>query len=163
MPPSQPPPAGPRPFGIDSLLASGFDHGTPCAQKSRLVNWAVRTSDITQQVEHARACGYDPGDAAAMQRTRPDGSVLRWQLTTGPYEARWNGLLPFLIDWGASPHPSSGLPPGLEWKSFRGESPRPAEAASMLAALGASLDIRHGPHHGLRALLRGPSGILELN
>ena len=41
-----------------------------------------------------------------MQRRTADGQLLQWRLTPAEF-ARSDGLVPFLIDWGASPHPTS--------------------------------------------------------
>lgn len=100
--PEQPEPARPRPFGIDDLTAD------------RLLTWAVRTDDMAGTLVRARERGYDPGDAGAMSRTRPDGVALHWQLTqphAGP--GGLDMLAPFVIDWQGSPHPSDDLPGGV--------------------------------------------------
>lgn len=38
-----------------------------------------------------------------MRHRRPDGTLLEWHLTDGDTQHP-SGLVPFLIDWGASPH-----------------------------------------------------------
>lgn len=97
--PEQPRPEQPRPFGVDDLT------------EDRLQTWAVRTDDMAATLARARAHGYDPGEAGAMSRTRPDGVELNWQLTASrPGEAGLDRIAPFVIDWLDSPHPSDGLP-----------------------------------------------------
>ncbi|MFD6156376.1 VOC family protein [Nocardia sp. NPDC060256] len=91
----QPAPALPRPFGVDGLA------------EPRLVTWAARVPDIDAAVTEARATGYDPGEASGMSRETPDGQVLRWRLTLAHDHT---GVVPFLIDWGATAHPSESLP-----------------------------------------------------
>ena len=73
--PARPPPATPRPFGLDAL-----DH-------PRLAGWAVRCDDIDTRVAHARAQGYDPGDPVELQRATTQGALLRWRLTPTPSPA----------------------------------------------------------------------------
>ncbi|MCF2435181.1 VOC family protein, partial [Streptomyces thinghirensis] len=53
------------------------------------------------------ARGHDPGAVRPMSRRRPDGTLLEWRPTDGVHPS---GLVPFLIDWGTTPHPSAGLP-----------------------------------------------------
>ncbi|MFF3499663.1 VOC family protein [Streptomyces sp. NPDC003247] len=142
--PKQPDPSGPRPFGVDGL-------GTP-----RTVTWAIAVPDLDGTVAAARARGYDPGDVRAMSRRRPDGTLLEWRLTEGgaPHPS---GLVPFLIDWGSTVHPTaSGLPvtPLLEVSAT---APDPDGIHPLLAALGTGLEIAEGPV-GLSFTLDTPRG-----
>jgi hypothetical protein len=142
--PEQPEPDYPRPFGIDDLT------------EPKLVTWAVQVSDVDQAVERAQAQGYDPGTAVAMSRQRDDGLLLEWRLT--PPVA---GLLPFLIDWGATPHPAESLDDSVELVSFTAFHPDPAIIHKGLKALGAELTVEHGDQE-LRAVLRTPAGEVVL-
>ncbi|CAM3866223.1 VOC family protein [Kibdelosporangium persicum] len=142
--PDQPEPDEPRPFGIDELT------------EPRLVAWAVRVRDIHDVVGRAKTKGYDPGPVLPMSRRRPDGVLLEWQLT--PMTA---GIMPFLIDWGGTPHPTESLPPGQELVSLTGFHPTPEEVHKGLEALGEHLVVNQGPF-GLLAVLRTPNGEVVL-
>ena len=99
--PEQPRPAGPLPFGLDRL------------RLPRLVGWASRTADIEGQRARALERGHDPGEVRSMSRRRPDGFLLEWRLTRdAPDPDRL--VVPFLIDWGASPHPAASAPGGAK-------------------------------------------------
>jgi catechol 2,3-dioxygenase-like lactoylglutathione lyase family enzyme len=134
--PDQPEPEAPRPFGIDDLT------------EPRLAAWAVRAADIEARVARSRARGYDPGPIEPLSRRTPDGELLRWRLTF-PYEP----VVPFLIDWGRTPHPARRLPV-VPLTAFAGVDPDPAGVRTRLAALGVELDVREGAP-GLVALLGG--------
>ncbi|MGW7817502.1 VOC family protein [Streptomyces puniciscabiei] len=130
--PEQPEPAGPRPFGVDRLTGP------------RTLTWAISPPDLDAAIRTARERGYDTGPVRPMSRRTPDGTVLRWRLTDGGH-AHPSGLVPFLIDWGQSRHPTaSGLPvtPLLEVSAT---APDPAELRGPLAALGTELLITAGP------------------
>ncbi|GAB7105214.1 VOC family protein [Streptomyces phaeofaciens JCM 4814] len=130
--PEQPTPTGPRPFGVDDLDAA------------RTITWAISPPDIDATVAAVRAHGYDPGDVREMSRRRPDGTLLEWRLTDGG-DPHPSGLVPFLIAWGATPHPSaSGLPvtPLLE---LTATAPDPEEIRPVLTALGTDLVLGTGP------------------
>jgi hypothetical protein len=142
--PDQPKPEQPRPFGIDDLAAP------------RLVAWATRVENISEVVDRARIRGYDPGPVTAMSRRRPDGVLLEWQLT--PPMA---GVLPFLIDWGTTPHPTESLPAGLELVSFRAFHRDPVLVQKGLSILGHELDLGLG-EPGLLAVVRTPNGEVVL-
>ncbi|MFF8972907.1 VOC family protein [Streptomyces sp. NPDC014995] len=142
--PRQPAPAGPRPFAVDGL------------DTARTITWAISPPDLDGAVAAARARGYDPGEVREMSRRRPDGTVLEWRLTDGG-DPHPSGLVPFLIDWGSTVHPSaSGLPvtPLLEVSAT---APDPDEIRPLLTALGTELTLLEGPV-GLSFTVDTPNG-----
>ncbi|WP_326687473.1 MULTISPECIES: VOC family protein [unclassified Streptomyces] len=145
--PEQPEPARPRPFGIDALTGPA------------LVTWAVRTGDLDARVARARELGYDPGDAEPMSRSTPEGELLRWRLA---FAEKGNGMLPFLIEWGETPHPASRKLLAVTLTSFTGTHPEPASLTPGLQALGVHLDVVPGSTPGLTATLTGPEGDLTI-
>jgi hypothetical protein len=143
--PEQPEPAQPRPFGVDRLT------------RPRLVTWAVRPADLDAAAERARRLGHEPGPVRAMSRRTPFGALLQWRLTEPG-----DGLVPFLIDWQGSPHPSRSGLPTLTLIELFGRHPEPARVGSALAALGVRLRVEPGEPAELVARLRGPAGEVEL-
>ncbi|MFF8726101.1 VOC family protein [Streptomyces sp. NPDC015171] len=130
--PEQPAPTGPRPFGVDRLAAPA------------VLTWAISPPDLDAAVAGARAVGHDPGPVRPMSRRTPDGAVLRWRLTdTGPGEGA--GLVPFLIDWGDSPHPAASGLPVTPLLAVSASAPDPERVRGPLAALGTSLALATGP------------------
>lgn len=147
--PQQPDPDAPRGFALDQLEAP------------LLRTWAAKAPDIAQRVARSRAAGYDPGDPRAMSRERPDGVTLSWQLTVSGLPAGgW--LVPFLIDWGESPHPAGSAPEGVTVESLRAEHPQPETVRPLLDALEVELDVTTGPAPRLVARLSTPMGLVEL-
>jgi hypothetical protein len=146
--PDQPDPVGGRPFGIDGIIGA------------TLVTWAARVSPMAAARQAARDRGYDPGPAREMQRATPEGSLLSWSLTSPPLA--YDGLVPFLIDWGTTPHPSSRAPGGVVLESFVLEHDRPEPVRAALAALGLEITVVEAPVTALRAVLHGPGGTLTL-
>jgi Glyoxalase-like domain len=142
------PPLG-RHFGLDHL------------ERPRLVGWAMKAPDIQRQVLAARAAGYDPGPVQAMTRATPDGSVLSWTLTLS-LGADVPNLVPFLIDWGDSVHPSTTAPSGATLRDFHAESPYPEDVRARLDALGASLGVCFSSQPALVARIAGPAGEVTL-
>lgn len=148
--PRQPDPDGPRPFLIDSFT------------DPRLVTWAVSVPDMAEALATSIAAGYDPGPARAMSRATPEGGTLAWELTSPPYGDD-GGLVPFLLAWGNTVHPSITSVPGLSLVSLTAVHPHPDDIAATLRALGTSLDVSVGPKPRLEALLSGPSGEVVLH
>ncbi|QTE01739.1 VOC family protein [Streptomyces cyanogenus] len=130
--PEQPEPAGPRPFGVDRLAG-------PVVPA-----WAISPPDLDAAVAAARARGHDPGPVRPMSRRTPDGTLLRWRLTdAGPGQAP--DLLPFLIDWGDSPHPAASGLPVTPLLAVSASAPDPQAVRGPLSALGTSLTLTRGP------------------
>lgn len=130
----QPEPARPLFLGLGDLTAP------------RLVAWAARADDIDAQVARARRHGYDPGPVEPMSRKTPSGETVGWRLTRRP-----DTVVPFLIDWGPTPHPACSLPVAT-LTSFAGSHPDPARMRAALAALDVELPISQG-EPGLVAII----------
>jgi hypothetical protein len=147
--PDQPEPAAPRPFGIDGL------------REPRLVAWAVRVTDLDAVVAAARSHGYDPGAAQDMARLRGDGVRLAWRLT--PMPATVPAVVPFLIAWGDTEHPSLSAAHGARLASFTAFHPDPPAVRELLAAVGVTdIPVERAPAPALRAVIETPSGPVEL-
>ena len=97
-----------------------------------------------------------------MSRAQPDGIVSRWTLSTVE-DDRDGGVLPFLIDWGAAPHPTAALPAGLRLRSLHATHPEPARVRAVLDALGETLDVRPDTPPRLHATIEGPGGRVVLS
>ncbi|WP_416967799.1 VOC family protein [Streptomyces sp. 4F14] len=121
------------------------------------LTWAIAPPDIDLAVTAARARGYDPGDVRAMSRRRPDGALLEWRLTD-----RSAGLVPFLIDWGASPHPTASGLPVTPLLSLSATAPDPSAVRSSLAALDVELPVSEGPL-GMSFTLDTPNGTVTFD
>ena len=159
--PDGPEPGQPRPFDLDAL------------RSPRLVTWAVRSRAIEVDVEHAKEQGFDPGIVFGMTRKEPDGETLHWKLSLRR-EPFGDGLVPFVIDWGSTRHPSAAATKGAntdgqrpptsrcEMSAFCATHPDPIPIRAALAALGAVLEVRDGPSAGLQICLTGPAGTLQL-
>jgi Glyoxalase-like domain len=146
----RPEPVGPRPFGLDELT------------EARIVAWAVRVPDIDAAVAEAAARGYDPGPVFGLDRTTPDGVHLTWRLTFP--DPDFDGVVPFLIDWLDSPHPSAVAPGGVDWNGAPTIShPQPDRVQAALAALDVDALVTGGAHAGLAVTLLGPRRALLLH
>jgi glyoxalase-like protein len=130
--PEQSAPGEPRPFAVDGLTVA------------RTVTWAISPPDLDAAIAAARARGYDPGPAQSMSRRKPDGTLLRWRLTDGD-DAHPSGVVPFLIDWSATVHPTASGLPCTPLLALTASAPEPDEIRPLLAALGTDLDLTTGP------------------
>jgi hypothetical protein len=147
--PDQPKPLRPRKFGIDDLKGS------------RLVTWAAKGTNLTQVVAEARRRGVPVGDVIPGSRRTPTGVLLSWHITNQRATVA-DGLVPFFIDWGDTPHPAKGAAAGATLVSLRAEHPEPENVQRMLGVLGLELPVVKGAKPSLVATIAGTRGRVDL-
>jgi hypothetical protein len=147
--PDRPNPDMPTIFGLDRL------------EGPRLATWAAKEDELDARVAAAIRRGVELGEIFPVSRERPDGVVLSWRLTD-PEVVLGDGIVPFLIDWGASEHPAMGAPRGCTLVGLRAEHPDPALIRGMLESLGLALDVKRGSKSALIASIQTPIGEVEL-
>ncbi|HEY4900913.1 MAG TPA: VOC family protein [Terriglobales bacterium] len=127
----------------------------------QLVTWAVHTPNIEASAERLRKYGVAFHGPTAGSRARPDGRTLHWK--TLNFDDDGNGLLPFLIEWGAdSVHPSVDAPAGCKLESFAVVSADRASLAADFQKLGIDVEVETGTSSHLKAKIVGPKGTLSL-
>jgi Glyoxalase-like domain len=137
------------PFGIATLTAP------------RLVTWAVQPDDIAAAAKASAAAGADLGEVGPLSRRTPAGDLLEWRLAA-PDVRPFDGVTPFLIDWGATPHPAASGIPSARLLGLRAAHPDPGGVTAVVDALDVRLTVEQGPP-GLAALLDTPRGPVLLS
>ena len=144
----------PTKFGISELAGP------------KVQTYAVRVPDIDGAVASAHEVGWETGPVGDLSRRTPAGDLLEWRLTRSEAEPERYDL-PFLIDWGETPHPGETIGPSLELVSFARLEPTPESAESLrreLAAVGdGAVDVRVAGSTGSAGFaltLRSQSGAL---
>lgn len=147
--PAQPKPAGPRRFGIDGL------------KEPRLIGWVAKGTALEALVARARRRGVPLGEVMSGSRRRPDGVMLSWRFTD-PAVVVEHRLIPYVIDWGGSPHPAATAAKGARLVALRAEHPDAPRAEKMLRDIGLDLPVTHGPLPVLVATIESPKGRVEI-
>ena len=147
--PDQPRPAGRLRFGIDDLKAP------------RIVTWVAKGTDLEKVARTAAERGVGLGPVIPGSRRRPDGVVLAWRYTD-PNTVIADRIVPFLIDWGTSPHPSASATRGATLVGVRAEHPEPERVRQMLDVLGLDLRVQKGTAPAIIATIDSPRGRVEL-
>ena len=153
--PTQPPPAQPRPFGLDRPEVRAR-----ISQQPRLIHFVMRT----EHLEAARAVlGYDPGPVTPMTR-----GALRWRITVpASGQPAGEGLLPTLIQWDvdlATGHPAKTLEDrGV--RLARLSVTAPAELRPLLAGIDRDPRVRltEGAAGTLAAAFATPRGMVTID
>ena len=121
-----------------------------------LVTWAVRSDDLESLAAGPR--GHLVGPVRSMSRTRPGGDRITWRLTMPGKPLPRQGIIPFFIDWGDTPHPCAELPDqGVRLVRLSGRHPDPEAVRRELDELGVGLAVAAG-QAGLVAVLETPTG-----
>src|SRR5436190_7016516 len=147
--PDQPKPARGRRFGIDEITAP------------RLTTWVAKGKSLDRFAADAKARCVDLGAVIPGSRKRPDGVVLSWTYTD-PRVVLADRLIPYLIDWGSSPHPSVTAAKGVTLVSLRAEHPDAERVQKTLNQLGLKLKVTQGPKPSLIATFNSPKGQVVL-
>lgn len=127
----------------------------------QLVGWAVHTLNIEASAERLRKYGAAFQGPTPGSRARPDGRMLHWK--TLNFDDDRNGLLPFLIEWGAdTPHPSVDAPAGCKLESFAVAGPNPKGLSAEFQNLGIDVQVEHAEKPRLRAQIVGLGGEMVL-
>lgn len=147
--PAQPSPTSPRPFGLDDLKVS------------RLAGWAARSANLDTTRQLAMRGHVPLGDIQPGSRRRPDGVLLAWRVTPNGNTIA-DGIVPFFIDWGASPHPSTTAPQGATLVALRAEHPDDRRVQRMLQSLHLEVAVTHATQPALVAVIDGRHGRVQL-
>lgn len=143
-------PAIPPLFGIDQLSSP------------KLGAWAAKESHLESRLEKLRQANIPFGPPLAGQRQKPDGTMLNWELSD-PLTRVGDGVIPFLIDWGNTPHPASVMPQVCQLLELRIEHPDPDAIKEILGILELdTLPVAPGTEPALIATIQTPGGIVEL-
>ncbi|MDE0357054.1 MAG: VOC family protein [Gammaproteobacteria bacterium] len=128
------------------------------ARLPALVTWAVRSVDLDGLA--AGPGGHLLGPVRSMSRIRPGGDRIAWTLTMPRKPFPRQGIIPFFIDWGDTPHPCAELPDrGVRLVRLSGRHPDPELVRRELGRLGVELEVA-AERAGLVAVLQTPAGDL---
>ena len=126
-----------------------------------LSRWVIRDASIDSLVSEAKKNGYEMGEVSSGSRETPEGKQLSWRLSD-PYKVPLDGAIPFIIDWGQTPHPSTSIPLGGQLVGFHIEHPNPEEVYQWLKIIGVDVSVKKSPHIKLVAQIETPDGVVEL-
>lgn len=144
-----PDPSFDTPRGLGAGLAA---QGAP-----RIGGFAARARDIGATAAAVEAAGLSPASPAAGSRAAPDGSVIAWTaLFTSGHD--YGDQVPFFIDWGETPHPSTTSARGLELLSFEVVHPEPDRLSDLYGRIGVSVNVVGGGPPGFRLRMQTPRG-----
>ncbi|MEM7007489.1 MAG: VOC family protein, partial [Pseudomonadota bacterium] len=108
---------------------------------------AYRTSDLESLNATVLHLGGRSAGVQSMQRAGADGLAISWRLLFISHPD--HPILPFFIDWGSAPHPSTRLAPAVEVCDPTFLSKSPDALHNFLTKLGVSASVTQAPEHDL--------------
>jgi hypothetical protein len=122
-----------------------------------LLTFAISSTDLASLRAAALREGLAVDGPVAMHRNRPDGSRLDWSILYLS-DPRYGEAIPFVIDWGTTPHPSASTPAGCRLRSFAVLHPEPEPLSHLYTALGIPVVVKRSAYPGFVAELDTPKG-----
>lgn len=130
-------------------------------QKSKLSTWALRSDKIDELASFAVQNGLHLGELKSGSREKADGTFLSWKLTD-LRDQLFDGALPFLINWGETPHPATIAPRAGELIGFEIKHPKAEQVSNGLKILGANIQVNKAEKSKLIAKIKTKKGIVIL-
>ncbi|MBZ9676293.1 VOC family protein [Mesorhizobium sp. ES1-1] len=126
-----------------------------------LATFAVRTTDLDAYAAAAARAGIRTRGPIEMGRTRPDGVRLDWACLYIE-DTVFGEMIPFGIDWKASPHPAASTPTGATLREFTVHHPQADALARIYGEMGIEVAVRLAARPGFLAVLGTPRGEVVL-
>jgi hypothetical protein len=126
-----------------------------------IMTFAIRSDDLDTLSATARREGVSLQGPVAMSRDRLDGVRLDWTILYLE-DSRFGEAIPFVIDWGTSPHPSESVPTGCQLRSFAVLHPEADQLGRLYGALDIPVPVKRGAYPGFVAELMTPNGDVVL-
>ena len=127
-----------------------------------LVTWIMRTDAIEALAQKLRDAGIPIGEVFPGKRVTPEGRIIEWKLTN-PFALPFDGAIPFLINWGSSPHPADEAPIGGSLVGLRIKHPDPNTVLNALKVLDVELEVQQATKFKLVASVETKNGLVELS
>jgi len=123
--------------------------------------FATATEKLSTHSVALKNLGVVTAGPFAGSRLSSDGKELTWEiLEFGQHE--FGGCLPFMIDWGKTPHPSVTIQPAVSFHTFEVAHPRARRLQEIYRSLGLDVNIQEG-NSRLELTLDTPRGSIVLS
>ncbi|MGB3468446.1 MAG: VOC family protein [Cyclobacteriaceae bacterium] len=129
--------------------------------KDEITRWALKSDNINRDVKILGTLGETYLHTKEGQRMTATGDLLKWQLSMPSASPRID-VVPFLLDWGASQHPATGLDQLCKIISFDIYHTETAKINRVLQQLGSEPLLLPSEHTTMHLTLNCPKGLVTL-
>ncbi|MFT5383920.1 MAG: hypothetical protein ACI81W_001320 [Saprospiraceae bacterium] len=135
--------------------------GLDLIRQAKITRWAVKSNEIQEEIKVLKKINPLLAETKTGMRQRADGAILEWELSV-PQAAPEIELLPFLIDWKDSEHPTAALPQHCQLLSFHATHPNPEDIISQLKSINAEISVEQKKEIALIVKIKTPNGQVVL-
>lgn len=126
----------------------------------KITRWAVRSNDLNRDRAYLKTVDPRLGDLKGGKRKKPDGTELKWKATVTLPDPEVE-ILPFVIDWKGSDHPTNSLPQHCRLIKLEGMHPTPWMVETAVNSL--NVDMKIGvAEPSIKATIETPNGMITL-
>lgn len=152
---------------VNALVSMGTSYIELIARADRrgtrggieVIDYALQCADIEAVAAQGDALGLEVRWMDG-QRLNANGTLLRWR--SFMFEGHdFAGLVPFFIDWGATPHPSATSPGGVSSPHLTAFHPDAERLALLYRQFGIEVPVIAQPEPGLRLDVATPKGVVS--
>ena len=126
-----------------------------------LLHWVVSQSGLSNYSNGLSGLIGGDNEVIAISRQHPKLGLLNWEILMLPKHSH-GCLVPFLIDWGDSTHPTKVLENGCTLRSVRITTPELSDIMKIVSWLGVDADFAEGEVSKLEFLIETPKGEVTL-
>jgi len=135
--------------------------GVDLVEEFTFTRWAIKSTDLANDVAILKRVNPLMGEIFTGSRQKVDGSTLRWSMAL-PLATPAIEVLPFMVDWKDSVHPTESLEEGCELISLEFTHPKPFPIKTALRDLKVEIQVKQGTKASLKAIVDTPNGQVVL-
>ena len=124
----------------------------------KIITWAVRTTDLDSLGKMMRLTNIQDGG-----RVTENGAHLKWKTAEIVEYSDQTGMIPFVIQWGDTPHPAGTSPQGCQLLEFSAEHPTPNQLNKLLSEILFPFKIDVAQSFKLKLKINSPKGVVSLD
>ncbi len=137
--------AAPRWMGVDEVDSFTF------------TRWAIKSTNLANDVAILKRVNPLMGEIFTGSRKKTDGSTLRWSMAL-PLATPAVEVLPFMVDWKDSVHPTESLQEGCKLIGLEFTHPKPFPILTAFRDLKVEMHIKEEATPTLKAIIDTPNG-----
>ena len=135
--------------------------GVDLITQPKITRWAIKSNAIQKDINILKAINPRLAKTKTGSRQKQDGSILKWKLSL-PQPSPEVEIIPFLIDWKDSQHPTIALPQHCELINLQATHPNPQKMLTQLKRLHSVIQVKQKNKIALIATIKTPSGLITL-
>ncbi len=149
----------------DSSLSSplsGTWMGLDLIKENKITRWSLGSNRISEEAKMISDFNNELGILKEGSRAKSNGTELKWRMTNVIPTPEVD-VVPFLLDWGTSVHPTEGLTKACAIIDFKIYTNQKAELTKIYDALHLNLKIEESDSPRIELVLGTPKGQVTLS